>query len=166
MVVQRRGTLEERTALTPGPFWSKTYVSVSVQLLKQLDEHRQHALFPRLTTGRMDLSYGKSDGTAAGTVMVKDINSGPTSATPSELTNVNGTLFFIADDGSMATNYGRATAQPQAGVVKDIRHHRPASLSDQCQRNSCISSTNDGASGYELWKSDGTTAARSSSKTL
>src|SRR5262245_55669770 len=34
----------------------------------------------------------KSDGTAAGTVLVKDIN-------PGSLTNVNGTLFFTADDG-------------------------------------------------------------------
>ncbi|MDA2929085.1 hypothetical protein MYX84_03895 [Acidobacteria bacterium AH-259-O06] len=36
----------------------------------------------------------KSDGTEAGTVLVKDIRPGSDSSSPSELTNVNGTLFF------------------------------------------------------------------------
>ena len=42
----------------------------------------------------------KSDGTAAGTVMVKDINLDPYSwgGSPRNLTDVNGTLFFAADD--------------------------------------------------------------------
>src|SRR2546428_1971648 len=38
----------------------------------------------------------KSDGTAAGTVRVKDINPGADWSSPSNLTNVNGTLFFTA----------------------------------------------------------------------
>src|SRR3954447_14515934 len=42
----------------------------------------------------------KSDGTSAGTVLVKDINPGSgSSGTSRELTNVNGTLFFTASDG-------------------------------------------------------------------
>src|SRR5262245_26632365 len=40
-----------------------------------------------------------SDGTAAGTVLVKDINLFGGSAQPDLLTDVNGTLFFVADDG-------------------------------------------------------------------
>ncbi len=36
----------------------------------------------------------KSDGTAAGTVMVKDIAPLATSSSPGDLTNVNGTLYF------------------------------------------------------------------------
>jgi len=47
----------------------------------------------------------KSDGTGAGTVMVADIYKGLdeyeylASSEPSWLTDVNGTLFFIANDG-------------------------------------------------------------------
>ena len=40
----------------------------------------------------------KSDGTAEGTVMVKDIAPGEESG-PEYLINANGTLFFSADDG-------------------------------------------------------------------
>src|SRR5262245_52935786 len=39
----------------------------------------------------------KTDGTAAGTVLVKDILEGSGSSKPSNLTNVNGTLFFLAE---------------------------------------------------------------------
>ena len=41
----------------------------------------------------------KSDGTAAGTVLLRDIRSGGEGSNPYYLTNVNGTLFFEADDG-------------------------------------------------------------------
>jgi ELWxxDGT repeat protein len=41
----------------------------------------------------------KSDGTAAGTVLVKDIAPGEKDADPIRLTNVNGTLYFQASDG-------------------------------------------------------------------
>ena len=42
----------------------------------------------------------KSDGTAAGTTLGTDINPGSTGSDPKFLTNVNGTLYFSADDGT------------------------------------------------------------------
>ena len=42
----------------------------------------------------------RSDGTEAGTYLVKDINPGVGDGGPSFLTNVNGTLFFSANDGT------------------------------------------------------------------
>ena len=42
----------------------------------------------------------KTDGTSAGTVLVKDIRSGNFGSNPSNFENVGGTLFFRANDGS------------------------------------------------------------------
>jgi hypothetical protein len=44
-------------------------------------------------------SCGGVTGTAAGTVLAMDINPGAPSSSPHDLANVNGTLFFAADDG-------------------------------------------------------------------
>src|ERR1700688_51286 len=41
-----------------------------------------------------------SDGTAAGTMLVDDIHPGPTGSNPTFLTDVDGTLYFEANDGS------------------------------------------------------------------
>src|SRR5262249_56380828 len=63
----------------------------------------------------------KSDGTAAGTVLVKDINPGSASSNPSSLTNVNGTLFFTASDGSTGVELWKSDGTAAGTVlVKDI----------------------------------------------
>ncbi len=49
--------------------------------------------------GTSGIELWKSDGTAAGTVLVKDIRPGIFNSNPLSLTNVNGTLFFAANDG-------------------------------------------------------------------
>ncbi len=67
------------------------------------------------------LELWKSDGTAGGTVLVKDIIPGREGSWPHELTVVDGTLFFAVD-----------TIDPLLGVI-----------------------------GFEIWKSDGTTAGTS-----
>src|SRR5207253_1263052 len=58
----------------------------------------------------------QSDGTASGTVLVGDINPGSASSSPSDLTNVNGTLFFAADDGSHGAELWVLPSTP-AGVA-------------------------------------------------
>jgi ELWxxDGT repeat protein len=40
-----------------------------------------------------------TDGSIAGTRIVKDINPGSAASNPGSLTNVNGTLYFTANDG-------------------------------------------------------------------
>ncbi|MGI8984691.1 MAG: ELWxxDGT repeat protein, partial [Acidimicrobiales bacterium] len=48
----------------------------------------------------------KSDGTTAGTVLVKDIRPGTTSSSPANLTAVGSTLYFSAIDGTTAPGVG------------------------------------------------------------
>jgi ELWxxDGT repeat protein len=70
------------------------------------------------TTGK---ELWMSNGTTAGTMQVKDIRAGQRSsfgggyyATRGNLTNVNGTLFFSANDGVTGTELWKATAPPAA----------------------------------------------------
>ncbi|MDH3638961.1 MAG: S-layer homology domain-containing protein, partial [Gammaproteobacteria bacterium] len=111
-----------------------------------------------------DFELWKSDGTAGGTLMVKDINSGGGSINPisfifgGSFTNVNGTLFFSANDGSIGNELWKSDGSASGTVlVKDIN---PAGTSDPQSfalvNNTIYFSAFDGSSGRELWKSDGT----------
>jgi ELWxxDGT repeat protein len=51
------------------------------------------------TTSAGGTELWKTDGTPAGTLLIKDIQPGTGSSNPRFLTNVNGTLFFRANDG-------------------------------------------------------------------
>ena len=107
-----------------------------------------------------DNELWKSDGTQAGTVEVKDIN--PEffgSSTPKNLTNINGTLFFTADEISNGRELWKSDGT-EAGTVliKDIN---PGSASSDPNKLTDVNGTayftaSDGINGNELWKSDGT----------
>ena len=56
-------------------------------------------LFFVANDGTHGFELWQSNGTAVGTMMVHDINPGPGSSYPFDLTNANGTLFFQANDG-------------------------------------------------------------------
>ncbi len=56
-------------------------------------------LFFVANDGSSGAELWKSDGTPAGTTLVKDINVGAAGSSLAELTDVGGTLFFVADDG-------------------------------------------------------------------
>ena len=64
----------------------------------------------------------QSDGTAAGTVMVKDILTGADGSNPRYLTNVNGVLFLVADDGVHGPELWKSDGTEAGTVmVKNIR---------------------------------------------
>ncbi len=119
----------------------------------------------RFTSTANDGTHGdelwKSDGTAAGTMMVKDIGPGSSGSDPQDLTNVNGTLYFDANDGRDGSELWKSDGTAAGTVmVKDID---PGSDSSVPQDLTNVNGTlyfaaNDGAHGDELWKSDGTAA--------
>ena len=97
----------------------------------------------------------KSDGTSAGTVLVKDVQSGAPSATPGNLTNVNGTLFFTADDGSMGAELWASDGTTDGTVlVKDINPGSGDSGASQLTsfNGNLLFAANDGVTGSELWE--------------
>ena len=64
----------------------------------------------------------KTDGTAAGTAMVKDINPGFYGSNPSNLTVSNGTLFFTANDQAHGSELWKSDGTTSGTVmVKDIK---------------------------------------------
>ncbi len=100
----------------------------------------------------------KSDGTEAGTVLVKNINeSGDSNAT--ELTNVNGTVFFSADDGIAGRELWKSDGSEAGTVmVKDLVSGSANPHDLQTVNGLLYFKTNDNNSNEKLWKSDGSEA--------
>ena len=110
----------------------------------------------------------KSDGTEAGTVLVKDINPGPASSSPGGFANIGGTVFFSALDPLVGDELWKTDGTPEGTVlVADISPGPGSSCSSA--GSSCpgrlinVNGTlfffaKEPAHGDELWKSDGTAA--------
>jgi ELWxxDGT repeat protein len=110
-------------------------------------------------SGKSGRELWKSDGTSAGTVMVKDVFPGSASSEPSGFTNVNGTVFFSATGSNTAGRELWKTNGTAAGttMVKDLN---PMSLASSAPRQ--LTNLNGTllfvANINELWRSDGTAA--------
>ncbi|MBD0256873.1 MAG: hypothetical protein ICV83_14235, partial [Cytophagales bacterium] len=98
----------------------------------------------------------KTDGTAAGTVRVKDIHPGAGDSSPLWLTNVNGTLYFTADNGTdgrelWKSNGTAAGTTLVKNIVADPSGEAPQYLAN-------LNGTLYFGLGDALWKSNGTAA--------
>jgi ELWxxDGT repeat protein len=91
---------------------------------------------------------------------VKNINPGNANAWPSYLTDVNGTLFFTADDGVNGQELWKTQGTEATTVlVKNINGAAESSPANLINFNGTLFfSAQESATGRELWKSDGTAA--------
>jgi ELWxxDGT repeat protein len=111
----------------------------------------------------------KTDGTEEGTMMVRDICPGTGGSYPQYLTNVNGTLFFSADDRGSARRELWKSDGTQEGTVLVRNIHSYGGWSSNPQWLTNVNGTlyfaaedyphtNALYRNRELWKSDGTSA--------
>jgi ELWxxDGT repeat protein len=120
-------------------------------------------LFFRGDDGVNGVELWKSDGTATGTMMVKDIRVSSGTSGIHYVTNVNGTAFFAANDGTSGYELWKSDGTTNNTVlVKDIfpgLGNSPYSSKGPSYfaevNGKLFFRANDGTHGYELWKSDG-----------
>jgi ELWxxDGT repeat protein len=120
-------------------------------------------LFFAANDGVTGTELWKTDGTAAGTVLVKDINPGTNGSGPTSLTSFNGKVYFSADDGtngrqlwvSDGTTDGTAMVN-QANAFGSVGPHQLTVLGGALY---FLATSSNGAE--SLWVTDGTTAGSS-----
>lgn len=156
--------------------WKTDGTAAGTVMLKDISAGSSHSRPRNFTnvngtvyfTANDDLNYGtelwKTNGTTAGTVLVKDIwtGGGGYSSEPSDLININGTLYFAATSGDRELWKSDGTA---AGTVevKNINLTNCCDLSSDPRDLTNVNGTlyftaDDGTHGRELWVSNGTTS--------
>jgi ELWxxDGT repeat protein len=107
----------------------------------------------------------RSDGTSEGTWLVADINLGQASSFPADLVHTEAGTFFSADDGVHGRELWKTTGvQNSTILVRDIQPGPVGSLSELSQPQLIafdrliLFRADDGVTGTELWRSDGTEA--------
>ena len=107
------------------------------------------------------LELWKSDGSAAGTVLVKDIYPGGGGSAPYNLTAIGTSLYFVATDAVHGFELWKSDGTDAGTVmVKDINPGGGDSNPDYLTAigTSVYFQASDAVHGTELWKSDGTDA--------
>ena len=130
----------------------------SIALLTQLNDK---LIFSASTTS-IDNELWQSDGTTAGTTLLKDINVGTSGSSPSLLKKALGKVFFYASDPSISVNRGLyVTDGTSAGTIR---------LANATNSNTVFGGSFNGvecngkfiyeahttAEGIEMWVTDGT----------
>ncbi len=112
-------------------------------------------------TPNKGLELWKSDGTGAGTLLVKDIFVGADSSRPRYLTNVNGTLYFSATDSNGTELWKSNGTAAGTSLVSNIRAGTASSFPRFLTNvnGTLYFQADDGIHGNELWKSNGSAAS-------
>jgi ELWxxDGT repeat protein len=101
-----------------------------------------------------------SDGTSAGTSLLKNINSGSASSHPKNFINIAGIIFFTANDGVNGIELWKTDGTTTGTVlVKDINLGSEGSYPNElvALNNTLIFVATTNTNGTEIFKSDGTT---------
>jgi ELWxxDGT repeat protein len=96
----------------------------------------------------------RSDGTAAGTYLVKDINPGGGSSEITGMINVNGTLYFRATDDSGIRRLWKSDGTEQGTIAVSTEVSANGYITNV--GNTIYFMGNTSTYGTELWKTDGT----------
>ena len=101
-----------------------------------------------------------SDGTANGTVLLKDINPGPGSSTPQRFTRFGPHMYFVADDGVSGRELWRTDGTSAGTVmVADLAAGAQSSFPNHLTVcNGALFFGADATAGQGLFKTDGTSA--------
>jgi ELWxxDGT repeat protein len=136
--------------------------------LGSLTSKQQHAHIGALTLFVMDdgsrgAELWLTDGTAAGTALVKDINPGPTGSSPTALTELNGKVVFFADDGTNGNELwvsdGTSAGTHLVANIDGNSNTSVISFGGPLQQlNGAVlfSARPPSSDHYTLWRSDGT----------
>jgi ELWxxDGT repeat protein len=116
-------------------------------------------LFFTADDGKHDAELWKSNGTAAGTVLVKDLGPLSSVALPTNFTASNGRLFFTFSDGSHGNELWESDGTASGTkLVADLNpgagSSNPTNLTDF--NGTLFFTADDGSDGPALWKTDGT----------
>ncbi len=118
--------------------------------------------YARFSDGVNGAELWRSDGTAAGTVMVKDINPGSGTSWPIMFSEMNGELYFAAYDSESGMELwksdGSATGTTLVKNINPNGNSEPLWLTavTTAAGERLFFSADDGLNGRELWISDGT----------
>jgi ELWxxDGT repeat protein len=115
-------------------------------------------LFFAASDGIKGTEIWKSDGTAAGTVLLKDIWLGAGESYPFSMKSVDGQLFFSADNGTKGAELWKSDGTTAGTVlVKDIWPGIESGAAGNFSEliHKLVFTGNDGVSGYTTWQSDG-----------
>ncbi|MEP6675978.1 MAG: ELWxxDGT repeat protein [Ferruginibacter sp.] len=112
----------------------------------------------------------KSDGTAGGTALVKDINAGTNSSSVNNITSFGSKVLFLADDGTNGQEMW--VSDGSSGGTFLLKNINPAANAGSFIQNITVVGTkafftaDDGTNGRELWVTDGTVIGTSMVKNI
>ena len=148
-----------RTDGTPGGTQVVTTIPNAVSLPNPLSSVGSSVFFTVNTLPGSGRELWISDGTAGGTLQVKDIRPGQLGSAPFLFTPVGSTLYFVANDGTNGSELWKSDGT-EVGTVM-VKNINPGSASSSPSDLVAVGATlyfvaTDGTTGREVWRSDGT----------